>query len=223
MKLTLLTSLAFSASTIASELVQRGYLVGGGFGLRAGICPSGLNKYYCGTCCPSGFEPITTCSSTDTNTVCCPKGVTCTATLSATPFCADPSWVLWITTAVKGVHFCCLPGEIGTNNAECVGSGAVVAATLAASSLGQPTPTGAAAATVTSEAPLTASGPPSGTTSSTASGKSSGTKSSTAGSGVETKSAASSAASGNHSGNIFAAYSTFTALMGTVYFAARWR
>jgi len=55
----------------------------------------------------------------------------CVDALYATPFCVDSTWVLWNTTA--GDLFCCLQGQTGTNDMQCVNAETDLVASLSAS------------------------------------------------------------------------------------------
>jgi hypothetical protein len=70
----------------------------------------------------------------------------CSDAFVSEPFCADSSLTLWNVTNTAPldtpdgtpVYFCCEPGQIGTNNVECVEGSTNLAATLAAASVRSP-------------------------------------------------------------------------------------
>jgi len=134
---------------LSSQLERRSFYAGGGFGLFAasGSCPPGTASAACSPCCPTGFSVQETCATGSLTSACCPSGSSCAQALQATPFCADPTWVLWNTTTT-GDYLCCLQNQVGTNNLECVSDLTVLAPSLSASKIGQPVPTGAAASLV---------------------------------------------------------------------------
>jgi hypothetical protein len=66
-------------------------------------------------------------------------GSSCLSSITAEPFCADSTWVLWSTPGSSGsgnVLFCCLQSQIGTTDALCVSGNTDVAASLSASMVG---------------------------------------------------------------------------------------
>jgi len=81
-----------------------------------------------------------TTGDSNSQLTCCPQGSACLDGLESLPTCADSSWVLWnaTTTTNAAGYFCCLQGQIGTQNYECDSGSLNVAATLSASNLGQP-------------------------------------------------------------------------------------
>jgi hypothetical protein len=65
-------------------------------------------------------------------------GSSCLDALQAEPFCADSAWVLWnatMETVGPTGYFCCLPGQIGTQQFNCDSGAVNVAATLSAQSV----------------------------------------------------------------------------------------
>jgi hypothetical protein len=109
------------------------------------------------TCCPNGFSVVTpsgqNCKGYLAGWVCCPNGMystpcherdlklesdtQCSDAFEAEPYCADSSWVLWNVTAGSAIengaaYFCCLQGQVGSNNIECLAGSTNLIATLAA-------------------------------------------------------------------------------------------
>jgi len=151
----------------AVQIERRAAFAGGGWGLSTTSsdqsgCPRGTTWLDASgwsninICCPNGFTQQDY-GDANANLVCCPPNSACLTPLESDPFCADSTWVLWNatqqTTAAVG-WFCCLEGQIGTQEFECDSGAANVPATLSAAQIGQPVPTGAAGVTVT----LSASG-----------------------------------------------------------------
>jgi len=145
----------------AMQVERRAAFAGGGWGLSTTSsdqsgCPSGttwLDSHgwdNINICCPNGFTQQSNGDS-NSNLVCCPSGSACLDALEAEPFCADSTWVLWnatMQTSNDVGYFCCLQGQIGTQNFECDSGAGSVPATLEAAKLGQPVPTGAAGVTI---------------------------------------------------------------------------
>ena len=76
----------------------------------------------------------------------------CVDAISAEPFCADSTWVLWNATTglfAPTSYFCCLPGQQGTQNMDCESAATEIVSSLQAVQIGQPTPSAAGADTAT--------------------------------------------------------------------------
>jgi len=129
--ISLVSTAAFGPANQVLE--RRGAYAGGGWCLISAddtdsSCPPGnknLGDNNEGCCCPDGYVR----SSTDFF-ACCQPGSACGSSLDLEPFCADSSWVLW--NATDSGYFCCLQGQVGTQQQECAGAAVNVPATLSA-------------------------------------------------------------------------------------------
>ncbi|CAI7589931.1 unnamed protein product [Penicillium glandicola] len=104
-------------------------------------------------CCPENSYCFDSTMG-QANMICCPNGLNCSATVAATPACADTSWNLFNSTG----YFCCESGQdafnvegtvlVGCADADFAGNSSYLA--LSVSSVGTPSATATATSTSTS-------------------------------------------------------------------------
>jgi hypothetical protein len=122
-------SLPIASAIDAALLLSRNTVSGGGWAQHATSCaPTFKLCTHGSTCCPGNTD----CVESGTGSHCCASGTTCHDLIVAAPQCADDSWSLWNSTTLPSGqgYFCCLPGQIGTNQESCVAAGSNVVPTL---------------------------------------------------------------------------------------------